>query len=73
MTELFNFALLLFTLSNRSSAHRKYPFETEVKMLYASCMRIFDVNITINPLTKTQITFDIKEQIDWALQKQLQG
>lgn len=39
-------------------------------MLSASCGKVFDVNIPILPLTKTQTIFDTKEQIGWALHKQ---
>lgn len=66
-------ALPLSALSNRSSAHRKYPFETEVKMISAGYWKMFDVNIPILPLTKTQTIFDTKEQIGWTLQKQFWG
>lgn len=42
-------------------------------MLSASFGKMFDVNIPILPLPKTQTIFDIKEQIGWALQKQFWG
>jgi len=42
-------------------------------MLSASYGKKFDVNTPILPLTKTPTTFDTKEQIGWALQKQFWG
>lgn len=68
--ELLKSALPLSTLSNQSSAHQKYPFETEVKMLSASHGKTFDVNVAILALTKTQTIFDAKEQIGLAFEKQ---
>jgi len=70
---LLNFALPLSTLSHKSSVSKGYFLCAEVKMLSASYGKKFDVNTPILPLTKTPTTFDTKEQIGWALQKQFWG